>query len=681
MSTTLCINPFSNVHVKRPREIENAISGLNDKQLDRLLNSFGSLNSTPQKQLGRAVFLSSPQPGYGKSHLLGRLFQNLSTKATLVYVLPFQDPESCWTSILLRTVQELSFPDRANNNDLQTDSITQLETIAHGIFVDLISQGIQIERLQPKKSQPQNSTDIINYLKGLTLKEFRETENYKVVKKCFKGLCDVCETINDPFNTSTISWLNVLYICAYEPSNPLKQSCLDWLKGNSIDEDEAKKIGIRVADFVPIDSSTAYKNDLCKNRLTDLCRLTLPVRPFVFSFDETEVYLLSDAHAVTFGTVIQTLVKAIPNHMTVITANVTPWKIMRKHWQDAQIDCLSPAIELEGISKEQGKSLIEERLKQWDFGLGHSEKMLEDGWLESVFNNISQMGIRRFIGKSHLRWDEVANISKPIIDIETRLKEYYLTIIEKIESDTHRSVYDVNALMWLVQDLAAGLPGLCVKPYKCPKDYFQIKWEINNQHYYFGFEDGNHHKRWQAIKSQSEKLFNSAEQAKSVFLRTPDLKNIPGNWISAPEINKAKQQYLQISSLDFKMTCRIYAAKDMFNETVCGDISFADIDSVCDFLRNQLQDFWRSLTGPIDVDKENKPISGVNITHPSELIEKITSIVAKEKLMAFTELFDMVKNQWPDVALVRSVFSMIPEIKQYHAPNMTVLKWMSTKSM
>jgi hypothetical protein len=74
------------------------------------------------------------------------------------------------------------------------------------------------------------------------------------------------------------------------------------------------------------------------------------------------------------------------------------------------------------------------------------------------------------------------------------------------------------------------------------------------------------------------------------------------------------------------MTCRIYAAKDMFNETVCGDISFSDIDSVCDFLRNQLQDFWRLLTGPIDVDKDNTPISGINITHPSELIEKITCV-------------------------------------------------------
>ena len=64
----------------------------------------------------------------------------------------------------------------------------------------------------------------------------------------------------------------------------------------------------------------------------------------------------------------------------------------------------------------------------------------------------------------------------------------------------------------------------------------------------------------------------------------------------------------------------------MFNETVCGDISFSDIDSVCDFLRNQLQDFWRLLTGPIDVDKDNTPISGINITHPSELIEKITCV-------------------------------------------------------
>ena len=63
-----------------------------------------------------AQLVVSPQPGYGKSHLIGRLFASLEGRATLIYVTPFQSASLCWQSVLLRTVQELTFPDRSENS-------------------------------------------------------------------------------------------------------------------------------------------------------------------------------------------------------------------------------------------------------------------------------------------------------------------------------------------------------------------------------------------------------------------------------------------------------------------------------------------------------------------------------------------------------------------------------------
>jgi hypothetical protein len=53
------------------------------------------------------------------SHLLGRLFKELDDRATLIYLRPFEDPQKCWHSILLQTVQEL---ERTDNAGLESEA-------------------------------------------------------------------------------------------------------------------------------------------------------------------------------------------------------------------------------------------------------------------------------------------------------------------------------------------------------------------------------------------------------------------------------------------------------------------------------------------------------------------------------------------------------------------------------
>jgi hypothetical protein len=76
----------------------------------------------------------SPARGYGKSHLLGRLFAELGRRATKVYLRPFQDPYKAWHSILLLTVQELSRPE-----DETIDARTQLSYMAVGTLAHIVA--------------------------------------------------------------------------------------------------------------------------------------------------------------------------------------------------------------------------------------------------------------------------------------------------------------------------------------------------------------------------------------------------------------------------------------------------------------------------------------------------------------------------------------------------------------
>lgn len=126
------VNPFEDDVVREPREVSFSVKGLNDAPLNALLAKFSTLDSgaPPRSRPARAAktqLVVSPDRGYGKSHLLGRLFTKLGRRATKVYLRPFQDPNKSWHSILLLTIQELDRPDNENEGVL-----SQLEALAVG---------------------------------------------------------------------------------------------------------------------------------------------------------------------------------------------------------------------------------------------------------------------------------------------------------------------------------------------------------------------------------------------------------------------------------------------------------------------------------------------------------------------------------------------------------------------
>jgi hypothetical protein len=130
---SLSVNPFEEDAVEEPRSVTFSVEGLNDKPLMRLQQKFERLKEgqLPRSPIAasQAQLVEAPEPGYGKSHLLGRLFLKLGEEATQIYLRPFQDYERAWHSILLTTVQELGRPSQHGNY-----GATQLEAFAMGFI-------------------------------------------------------------------------------------------------------------------------------------------------------------------------------------------------------------------------------------------------------------------------------------------------------------------------------------------------------------------------------------------------------------------------------------------------------------------------------------------------------------------------------------------------------------------
>ena len=138
------VNPFEDDVVTEPRRVSFSVKGLNDRPLETLVGEFRKLTKgeLPREQIHarKVQLVVSPDRGYGKSHLLGRLFRRLGEQATLIYLRPFQDPQRIWISVLQATIQEL---ERGNQNG--QDAGLQLEAFSKGVLAhvaaDHMAQG------------------------------------------------------------------------------------------------------------------------------------------------------------------------------------------------------------------------------------------------------------------------------------------------------------------------------------------------------------------------------------------------------------------------------------------------------------------------------------------------------------------------------------------------------------
>src|SRR5687768_10463297 len=141
--TPASVFPFDELHVKEPRRVEPSVPDLNARALRQLLTAFERMEHGPLPREpihpSHAKLGTSEQPGYGKSHLIGRLFRELNGRAALVYVQPFQNSSTVFQSLMLAVARELHFPARQEAAPWDPSEPTQLDLLAHGVLAHLLA--------------------------------------------------------------------------------------------------------------------------------------------------------------------------------------------------------------------------------------------------------------------------------------------------------------------------------------------------------------------------------------------------------------------------------------------------------------------------------------------------------------------------------------------------------------
>lgn len=682
------VNPFESVIVSEPRRIDTPVAGLNETPLGSLAGQFEKLvgEELPRSvKLSGAQLVQSPAPGYGKSHLIGRLFKRLSGRATLIYLRPYTNSSACWRSILLKTVLELEFPESAAAEFCGEQEANQLEALVHGILVNVALNGIADGAIKVRDRRQEAA---LGFFRKVSLKELRAKKHW--VGWVFEKKVGLAELMERQLkqrgiflNASPLAWLSVLVRYAYRPKDyELRQACLDWLRGGSVDDAEAERIGIPPADRPGHDLPIEALNSAAKERIADFCGLAGFFRPFVFCFDQTENYGAEAGLAKSLGIVIQGLVDDCPNHMTVVTANQDPWhKVVQRHWEEAHKDRLArPALELSGLNLRQAEDLVRIRIEGWPSTASAPGRRLGSDWLGEIFGEAKEVGVRHFLVMCSARWR--AAPAPPGLTPAKRptaptVEALYRACLNKIKSQPKRLVFDPDALFWLVQEVGCR-PGVATHKFKSLKGYLAVRWEVEGRKIYFGFEPGHHFKRWEAITKEAERYHAGDPAGKTVFFRTPELQPIPGpGWKIAPAIAAATARYLHIVVLGHEEMAELYAAFDLYMGAVEGDVPVAPA-AVIEFVRQRLAPFWGRILepkpenwsggrgGPAEAPPLGAPETG--------LVRKIRNIVKREKFMSMADLLAKISPPVSEEELHRAR-ACIPEIQVHTGPSMTVLQW------
>jgi hypothetical protein len=379
-------HPFENDVVFDPREAELPVPGLNDRALAILLRRFTRLEAEPHPRRYRmnmkAQLLLAADPGYGKTHLIGRLFRGVHGRATQIYLRPFQEPGSAWRSILAKVVQELDRPDDPAISVRRSVRPTQLDTFAEGVIGYLLAELIEKEivggdygpdlvrelRVNPDAAFSQEGEHF--------LRDWMRDQSDFLVSLFVEEL----SALDIPLHAPATAWLSTLTAyCFGEGGKEQREACLEWFKGGDT------PAGAKTSE-PPVAGDSRGRNAAAFARLQDFLVLAGLCKPFVLCFDQIELMADNPELAAEFGVVVDELVTFGLNHMVVVTANIEPWKsVMEKKFQTAFRDRFSDPITLEPIRQSQALELARRRLA----GVGRTDaeiaRFCDPEWMENIF--------------------------------------------------------------------------------------------------------------------------------------------------------------------------------------------------------------------------------------------------------------------------------------------------------
>jgi hypothetical protein len=694
------VNPFEDDVVTEPRRVSFSVEGLNDAPLERLIARFRELTEgeLPRRQIPaqRAQLVVSPDRGYGKSHLLGRLFKRLGEQATLIYLRPFQDPQRIWSSVLQTTIQEL---ERPTQNGAEAGS--QLEAFSKGVLAHVAADHMANGGVENYSA----IEDAVNYLRAHPLKVLGQVPRSRRLIDWMKSGLDEQRTLQKlagllrrrgvDLARREAAWLKVLAGYAFsDPDSPERDAALKWLRGDPLETEELSILKLTTADNEGKADSSAYEiNGLCFQRLKGLCVLSSYYRPFVLCFDQTEFYGSDKALVNALGSGVEALHAAVPNQLTIVTTNAANWASdMLPVMEQAYRNRFSPEISLEGITEAQARELIKARLTDFQVNDTAVSAFIADGWLRTRFTARREIGVRDLLITAAERFRALAKpAAKP--RPKAPMAELFAVEVNKVRANKALHQYNQDCLMWFAAVLAEGYKNIAIR--KTRERYFTVQWAWPDGTINFAFEGGDNNARWRAIAREAVALApGSPKRFGALVFRTPDLKPIPRpTWgVAKTQIDEAQKRGLRVVSLSVDDVCHLHGARELYSNARQGNINY-EADEILQWLKVQFEPWFDRYSqsavkeshpeGPHVVHTQSNPERKNEKPAPSTRSEPdlseaqfgtVLECVSQRMLVDIKEVLKTLGDQSLKTAVLRAI-ERSPNVKAHPGPQTIYLQW------
>lgn len=679
----LPVNPFSDRFVTNPRDSGAIVESLNETALNRLLVSFDQVESTRKTLV--AQLITSKAPGYGKSHLISRLFKRLGGRANRIYIQPFIDYSNSWRSFLLTVIKELTLSEDPMRIHCERGEKDQLDALAQAVLSKLIAQAFANGILHHPDTEGARAmfeackVDLGNK-EDLWAQWFRR-DFEKLENKLVDCLKQKNVAINN--NLSPKVYLRVLFhYCTDRDDVERRQICVEWLKGKCLEADDTKKIGLQQYDAVSVDSPPETVNETCKYRIIDLCNLSALYRPFLFCFDQTEMFARSAELSFEFGTLFAELFQNAQNQLTVITANAAIWQKMtvdEGYIDLAHQERLSRPIEMEGINQEQAEQLARLRLEEIGLEDASINRFLDKEWLNESFG-MGMQSVRSFLKDCEERLDQVRDV--PPAPPES-LDEIFEKSRQNLLRESRKLIHHEDKLLWAFLEIVGKSNNqlrFTAQRLKSKNQYFPIAWICSDsgRKIIFCFEEGHNAMRWKAIVSEAERLLTREREGSiAISVRGPELSQIPPPPPKWPQIRPLIQKSIQTGNFRFELLdetglANLYTGFELYSSSCQKDISYSP-EQVLSYLRGKFSDYWESL-----VCRKEEPVTAKH--QPAEQTherDELARIVKEIRFIDCDELIEALSKKGISLNQddVVKISGTIENIKIFPHPNNAAFRW------
>ncbi len=365
-------NPFlEDIFVDHPSNLPG-IGRMHHDVFSKILESVESLHSDGRSSsaiyIGRVFLITSPEAGYGKSHLVARLRDHLGSIATTV-ALPFDRSRPVtWPVTLTSVLRQFSITSRS-----RLSPVTHIEEISRYFLSRLV----------------------LNCLANGSVKERECPESAHKISSDFTRL------FSQGSDSPMLPWIQK------RSGDLVRQSTLDFGKNLGMVQAE---LGFWCRVFVDLnqkeegalDQLRGLSSGEARERLLQLLRIATDYRPVMLVADGLDGFFSSETAGMEITEIVSGIRERVPRTVTLVTLNEDVWKSvfdgkLPSAWRDR---LTGETSRLHSISPEAATDLVRLRLNR--IGLKESsaarfaEKLGDENlWIDTATKLTPRVALRQ----------------------------------------------------------------------------------------------------------------------------------------------------------------------------------------------------------------------------------------------------------------------------------------------